>query len=407
MPKEDAIIVGLDVGTTKVCAIVGEIGDDGQIDIIGIGAHPSRGIKKGMVVNIESTVDAIRHAVEEAERMAGAKIDSVYTGIAGGHIKGFSSRGVIAIKNREVSRPDMARALETAGAVAVPADRRVLHMIPKEYIVDAQDGIRDPLGMSGVRLEADVHIITGAASAIENIEKSIRRAGLSMIDMVLQPLASSEAVLTPEERDLGVAMIDIGGGTTDLAFFIDGSIHHTAVLAVGGSHFTNDIAIGLRTPPADAEKIKIKYGGAQASQIRDGEMIDVPSVGGRPSRLMSRQTLAEVIQPRAEEIFTLIRQEIEQCGLADRLASGVVITGGTSALAGMIEVAEQTLGYPIRRGVPSGVGGLVDVVSGPMYATGVGLVLYAARRRDPLPSQSGSMLGRMKERMSGWMQDFF
>ena len=407
MPKEDAIIVGLDVGTTKVCAIVGEIGDDGQIDIIGIGAHPSRGIKKGMVVNIESTVDAIRHAVEEAERMAGAKIDSVYTGIAGGHIKGFSSRGVIAIKNREVSRPDMARALETAGAVAVPADRRVLHMIPKEYIVDAQDGIRDPLGMSGVRLEADVHIITGAASAIENIEKSIRRAGLSMIDMVLQPLASSEAVLTPEERDLGVAMIDIGGGTTDLAFFIDGSIHHTAVLAVGGSHFTNDIAIGLRTPPADAEKIKIKYGGAQASQIRDGEMIDVPSVGGRPSRLMSRQTLAEVIQPRAEEIFTLIRQEIEQCGLADRLASGVVITGGTSALAGMIEVAEQTLGYPIRRGVPSGVGGLIDVVSGPMYATGVGLVLYAARRRDPLPSQSGSMLGRMKERMSGWMQDFF
>ena len=407
MPKEDAIIVGLDVGTTKVCAIVGEIGDDGRIDIIGIGAHPSRGIKKGMVVNIESTVDAIRRAVEEAERMAGAKIDSVYTGIAGGHIKGFSSRGVIAIKNHEVSRPDMARALETAGAVAIPADRRMLHMIPKEYIVDTQDGIRDPLGMSGVRLEAEVHIITGATSAIENIEKSIRRAGLSMIDMVLQPLASSEAVLTPEERDIGVAMVDIGGGTTDLAFFADGSIHHTSVIAVGGNHFTNDIAIGLRTPPADAEKIKIKYGCAQAGHVRDGEMIDVPSVGGRPSRLMSRQTLAEVIQPRAEEIFTLVREEIEQCGLADRLASGVVITGGTSALAGMIEVAEQTLGYPIRRGIPSGLGGLIDVVSEPMYATGVGLVLYAARRSDLRPTPNGSMLDRMKHRMSEWISEIF
>jgi len=407
MPREDAIIVGLDVGTTKVCAIVGEIGDDGRIDVIGIGTHPSRGIKKGMVVNIESTVDAIRRAVEEAERMAGAKIDSVYTGIAGGHIKGFSSRGVIAIKNREVSRTDMTRALETAGAVAIPADRRVLHMIPKEYIVDTQDGIRDPLGISGVRLEAEVHIITGAASAIENIEKSIRRAGLSMIDMALQPLASSEAVLTPEERDLGVAMIDIGGGTTDLAFFVDGSIHHTAVIAIGGNHFTNDIAIGLRTPPADAEKIKIKYGCAQAGQVRDGEMIDVPSVGGRPSRLMSRQTLAEVIQPRAEEIFTFVRQEIEQCGLADRLTSGVVITGGTSALAGMIEVAEQTLGYPIRRGVPSGLGGLIDVVSEPMYATGVGLVLYAARRSGFRLSQNGSMLDRIKQRISAWMSEIF
>ncbi len=407
MPKEDEIIVGLDVGTTKVCAIVGEIGDGGRIDIIGIGAHPSRGIKKGMVVNIEQTVDAIRRAVEEAERMAGAKIDSVYTGIAGGHIKGSSSHGVIAIKNREVSRSDMARALETARAVAIPADRRLLHMIPKEYIVDAQDGIRDPLGMSGVRLEADVHIITGAASAIENIEKSIRRAGLSMIAMVLQPLASSEAVLTSEERDLGVAMIDIGGGTTDLAFFADGSIHHTAVVPVGGNHFTNDIAIGLRTPPADAEKIKIKYGCAQADQIRDSEMIDVPSVGGRPSRLISRQTLAAIIQPRAEEIFTRIREEIEQSGLSDRLASGVVITGGTSALAGIIEVAEQTLGYPIRRGVPSGLGGLIDVVSEPMYATGVGLVLHAVRHRNPLPRQRGSMFGRVKHRMSELMEWFF
>ncbi len=407
MAKDSHILVGLDVGTTKICAIVGEIGEGGQIDIIGIGSHPSRGMKKGIVVNIESTIESIKKAVEEAERMAGVSVKEVYTGISGGHVKGLNSRGVIAVKNHEVSRSDIARAVETARAVAIPMDRRTLHVIPQEFIVDAQDGIKDPLGISGVRLEADVHIITGSATAMENIEKSIQRAGLTVVRMVLQPLASSEAVLTPDERDLGVAMVDVGGGTTDIAVFVDGSIRHTAVIAVGGSHFTNDIAIGLRTPPADAEKLKLRYGCAQADRIKEGEMIEVPSVGGRPPRLLSRQALAEIIQPRAEEIFMMVGQEIERSGYGDRIASGLVVTGGTSVLTGMTDVAERTLGVPVRRGVPSGLGGLMDVVSGPMYATGVGILLHAARTQETSDDAKGTWPGRMKGRLAEWTRSFF
>jgi cell division protein FtsA len=407
MPRESQIIVGLDIGTTKVCVIVGEMRADGQTDIIGIGTHPSRGLKKGTVINIESTVDAIVKAVEEAKRMAGVEIDLVYTGISGGHIKGLNSRGVIAVKRTEVSQADVDRAIETATAVAIPSDQKIFHVIPQEFVVDSHDGIKEPLGMSGVRLEAEVHIITGAVSAMENIEKSIRRAGLTTARMILQPLASSEAVLTQDEKELGVAMIDIGGGTTDLALFTEGSIRHTAVIPVGGGNFTNDIAIGLRTPPAEAEKIKIKYGSAQADRVRDGETVEVPSVGGRSPRLISRQMLAEIIQPRAEEIFMLVGQEIERVGFDSRITSGAVITGGTSVLPGMEDAAERILGCPVRLGIPSGLGGLMDVVGSPIYATGVGLVLYAARHHAAQTGQSGSILHRTKNRLLGWTKEFF
>lgn len=410
MAKRENILVGLDVGTTKICAIVGEIVDDKRIDIIGIGTHPSKGLKKGMVVNIESTVESIKRAVEEAELMAGVQINSVYTGIAGGHIKGFNSRGVIAVKDHEVTRSDIARVIDAAKAVAIPLDREILHVLPQEFIVDSQDGIKDPLGMSGVRLEAEVHIITGAVTSAQNIVKSINRAGLQMVEIILQPLASSEAVLTSDEKELGVAVVDIGGGTTDIATFVEGSVRHTAVLGIGGNHLTNDIAIGLRTPPAEAEKIKIKYGCASSELVKDNETIEVPSVGGRPPRILSRQLLAEIIEPRAEEIFTLVAREIEKMGYEDRVASGVVITGGTSCLAGMVEVAERVLNLPVRRGVPSGVGGLIDIVNSPMYATGVGLILYAHRnqeKEDPSNRGRGQLFQRIKNQMKNWVKEFF
>ena len=410
MAKRENILVGLDVGTTKICAIVGEVTEDGSIDVIGIGTHPSRGLKKGMVVNIESTVDSIKRAVEEAELMAGIQINSVFTGIAGGHVKGFNSRGVIAVKDHEVTRADIQRVVDAARAVAIPLDREVLHVLPQEFIVDDQDGIKDPLGMSGVRLEAEVHIITGAVTSAQNIVKSVNRAGLEVMEIVLQPLASSEAVLTPEERELGVAMVDIGGGTTDLAIFIEGSIRHTAVLGVGGHHLTNDIAIGLRTPPADAEKIKIRYGSAMTSMVENDDTLEVPSVGGRPPRILSRQLLAEIIEPRAEEIFTLVAREIQKTGYEERVASGVVITGGTSCLHGMVEIAEKVTNLPVRRSGPSGVGGLIDVVSSPIYATGVGLVLYARKnqdRDDLIRMRRGGMFQKMGNRMKSWVKEFF
>jgi cell division protein FtsA len=410
MAKRENILVGLDVGTTKICAIVGEIVDEKRVDIIGIGTHPSKGLKKGMVVNIESTVESIKRAVEEAELMAGVQINSVYTGIAGGHIKGFNSRGVIAVKDHEVSRSDIQRVIDAAKAVAIPLDREILHVLPQEFIVDSQDGIKDPLGMSGVRLEAEVHIITGAVTSAQNIVKSINRAGLEMMEIILQPLASSEAVLTADEKELGVAVVDIGGGTTDIATWVEGSVRHTAVLGIGGNHFTNDIAIGLRTPPAEAEKIKIRYGCASSELVKDNETIEVPSVGGRPSRILSRQLLAEIIEPRAEEIFTLVAREIEKMGYEDRVASGVVITGGTSCLAGMVEVAERVLNLPVRRGTPSGVGGLIDIVNSPMYATGVGLILYAHRnqeKEDPSHRGGGHLFQRMKNQMKNWVKEFF
>ncbi|HLG21690.1 MAG TPA: cell division protein FtsA [Candidatus Manganitrophaceae bacterium] len=410
MAKRENILVGLDVGTTKICAIVGEIVDDKRIDIIGIGTHPSKGLKKGMVVNIESTVESIKRAVEEAELMAGVQINSVYTGIAGGHIKGLNSRGVIAVKDHEVSRSDIARVIDAAKAVAIPLDREILHVLPQEFIVDSQDGIKDPLGMSGVRLEAEVHIITGAVTSAQNIVKSVNRAGLEMVEIILQPLASSEAVLTADEKELGVAVVDIGGGTTDIATFVEGSVRHTAVLGIGGNHFTNDIAIGLRTPPAEAEKIKIRYGCASADLVKDNETIEVPSVGGRPPRILSRQILAEIIEPRAEEIFGLVGREIEKMGYEERVASGVVITGGSACLAGMVEVAERVLNLPVRRGAPAGVGGLLDIVNNPMYATGVGLILYAFRnqeKEDPAKMRRGPLFSRMKSQMKSWVKEFF
>jgi cell division protein FtsA len=362
------------------------------------------------VVNIESTVDSIRKAVEEAELMAGVEIQSVYTGIAGGHIKGVNSRGVIAIKNQEVTRADIDRVIEAAKAVAIPLDREVLHVIPQEFTIDDQNGIRDPLGMSGVRLEVQVHIITGAVTSAQNIVKSVNRAGLEVMDIILQPLASSEAVLTPDERELGVAVIDIGGGTTDLAIFVNGGVWHTSVLGIGGNHLTNDIAVGLRTPVGGAEKIKIKYGCAMTSMVKEDETIEVPSVGGRPPRIVSRQILAEIIEPRAEEIFSLAHREIMRAGYEEMIPSGVVITGGSSITEGMVEVAEKVMGLPVRRGIPQNVGGLADIVSSPIYATGVGLALYALREEKdetrPRKLGGGNLFEKVYLRMKGWFREF-
>ncbi|HXC61318.1 MAG TPA: cell division protein FtsA [Nitrospiria bacterium] len=410
MAKRENIVVGLDIGTTKICAVVGEINQNDQVDVIGIGTSPSRGLRKGVVVNIESTVESIKRAVEEAELMAGVQINSVYAGIAGGHIKGFNSRGVIAVKDREVNQSDVDRVIDAAKAVAIPLDREVLHVLPQEFIVDDQDGIRDPLGMSGVRLEAEVHIITGAVTSAQNIIKSVNRAGLEVADIILQPLAASCAVLTNDERELGVAMVDIGGGTTDIATFVEGSIWHTAVLGIGGNHLTNDIAIGLRTPTNEAEKIKIRYGCALSNLVREDETIEVPSVGGRPTRVLSRQLLAEIIEPRAEEIFSLVSREIKRTGYEEMVASGVVITGGSSILEGMPEVAEKVLDLPVRRGVPSHVGGLVDIVNNPMYSTAVGLILYALKEQGDQNLRrftERNLLNKVAHRMKSWVKEFF
>jgi cell division protein FtsA len=403
--------VGLDIGTTKICAIVAEVTEEGAINIIGVGSSLSRGLRKGVVVNIESTVESIKKAVEEAELMAAVQINSVYTGIAGSHISGENSRGVIALKKQEVTRSDVERAIETARTVAVlPHDRRVLHVLPREFMVDDQDGIREPLGMSGTRLEVDVHIITGAVTSAQNLIKSVNRAGLDVVDIILQPLASSEAVLSPEERELGVAMVDLGGGTTDLAIFVEGSIRHTAVLPIGGQHLSTDLAIGLRTPQAEAEKLKVRHGVALVEMVKEHEFVEVPSVGDRPPRSLARKMVAEIIQPRVEEMFDLMRREIIRAGYEGMLAAGVVITGGTSMLEGMPDAAERILDLPVRRGIPSGVGGLRDIVSNPMHATGVGLILNACRHAEALETvgaRGGKRFGRVFDRMRGWMLEFF
>ncbi len=408
--KRDNLIVGLDIGTTKICAIVGNATEDG-IDIVGIGSSPSRGLRKGVVINIDSTVASIRKAVEEAELMAGCEIKSVYAGIAGGHIKGFNSQGIIAIKNREVSPEDVKRVIEAAKAIAIPMDREVIHILPQEFIIDDQDGIREPLGMSGVRLEAKVHIVTGAVASAQNIIKSCNRAGLDVADIVLEQLASSEAVLSSDEKELGVALVDIGGGTTDIAIFVDGAIKHTSVLALGGNHLTNDIAVGLRTPMAEAEKIKQKYGCCLASLVGKDETIEVPSVGGRKPRVLSRQLLAEILEPRVEEIFTLVNREIVKSGFEDLIASGVVITGGTTILEGMPELAEQVFNLPVRRGLPQKIGGLVDVVNSPVYATGVGLVVYGSKNvgvhEFPTTQSDDNVFRRVSRRMREWFGEFF
>src|SRR5512138_3655943 len=407
--RKDNLIVGLDIGTTKICAIVGVVTEDG-IDIVGIGSSPSRGLRKGVVINIESTVASIRKAIDEAELLAGCEIKSVYAGIAGGHIKGINSQGVIAIKNREVSPDDVKRVIEAAKAVAIPMDREVIHILPQEFIIDDQDGIREPLGMSGVRLEAKVHIVTGAAASAQNIVKSCNRGGLDVSDIVLEQLASSEAVLSADEKELGVALIDIGGAT-DIAIFVDGAIKHTSVLSLGGNHLTNDIAVGLRTPMAEAEKIKQKYGCCLASMVGKDETIEVPSVGGRKPRVLSRQLLAEILEPRVEEIFTLVNREIVKSGYEDLIASGVVITGGSTILEGMPELAEQVFNLPVRRGLPQKIGGLVDVVNSPVYATGVGLVVYGSKNvgvhEFPTTQSDDNVFRRVSRRMKEWFGEFF
>jgi cell division protein FtsA len=414
MAKRDECIVGLDIGTTKVCAIVGAPSSDG-IDIIGIGTHPSRGLKKGMVVNIDETVASIRSAIEEAELMAGVEISTVYTGIAGGHIKGFNSTGVVAIKDGEVRPGDVSRVIEAAKAVSIPTDREVIHILPQEYVVDDQGGIKDPLGISGVRLEAKVHIVSASVASAQNIVKCANRTGLNVADIVLQQLASAEAVLSEEEKELGAALVDIGGGTTDIAVFHQGAIAHTAVIVVGGNHITQDIATGLRTPQAEAEAIKIKYGCALSSMVSKEETIEVPSVGDRKPRILSRQLLTEIIEPRVEEIFSLVHREIQKTGYEDLLASGLVITGGSTLLEGMSELAEDVTGLPVRRGLPQrGIGGLVDVVKSPMYATGVGLVLYGAMNEARLAGKGPlfrirdeNIYSKVKNRMRQWLRDFF
>ena len=406
--KRDSLIVGLDIGTTKICAIVGNLTDEG-LDIVGIGTSPSKGLRKGVVINIESTVEAIRKAIQEAELMAGCEIKTVFAGIAGGHIKGFNSQGVIAIKNREVNSEDVRRVIDAAKAIAIPMDREVIHILPQEFIIDDQDGIKEPLGMSGVRLEAKVHIVTGAVASAQNIIKSCNRAGVDVADIVLEQLASSEAVLSTDEKELGVALVDIGGGTTDIAIFVDGAIKHTAVLSLGGNHLTNDIAVGLRTPMGDAEKIKQNYGCCLTSMVGKDETIEVPSVGGREARVLSRQLLAEILEPRVEEIFSLVNREIVKSGFEDLIAGGVVITGGTSILPGMPELAEQIFNLPVRRGVPRDIGGLTDVVNSPIYATGVGLVKYGSRNLQTRNFSIGqeNMFDKIVRRMKEWFNEFF
>ena len=407
--NKDRLVVGLDVGTTKICAIVGNITSEGM-EIVGIGNCPSQGLRKGMVINIESTVAAIRQAIQEAELMAGCEIRSVFTGIAGGHIKSFNSQGVIAIKDREVTQEDLRRVIDAAKAVAIPMDREVLHILPQEFIVDDQDGITEPLGMRGVRLEARVHIVTGAVASAQNIIKCCNRAGVDVADIVLEQLASSESILTDEEKQLGVVLLDIGGGTTDIAILVDNSIRHTAVLSLGGNHLTNDIAVGLRTPLNEAERIKREYGCALGSMVNRDENIEVPSVGGRPARTLSRQVLTEILEPRVEEIFTLADQEIRRSGFGDLIVSGVVLTGGTCLLPGMAELGEQIFNLPVRVGSPRDLGGLTDVVNSPVFATGVGLVKYGGKNIERAKqgfSNTENVFSKIMLRMKDWFGDFF
>ena len=406
MQGQENIIVGLDVGTTKICAVVGELSGN-DINIIGIGTHPSIGLRKGVVVNIESTVGSIQKAIEEAELMAGCEISSVYAGIAGGHITGFNSHGIIAIKGPEVTQTDVERVIDAARAVAIPMDREVIHVLPQEFIVDEQTGIQNPVGMAGVRLEVKIHIVTGAVTSAHNIVKCANRSGLDVCDIVLESLASGEAVMTEEEKELGAALLDLGGGTSDLAIFTGKNIRHTFVLALGGNNITNDIAVGLRAPIGEAEKIKKKYGTCVSKNIGNEETIEVPGMGGREPKKLPRQILGEIIEPRMEEIFTLIDREIFRAGVENMITSGVVVTGGTALLDGITEVAESIFNLPTRLGRPQGIGGLVDVVNNPMYATGVGLVLYGARNQPEkkFRIRDTNIFNRIITRMKRWFKD--
>ena len=408
MQRREDIVVGLDIGTTKICAVVGEVSSDG-ISIIGIGTHPSIGLRKGVVVNIETTVESIKKAVEEAELMAGCEISSVYTGIAGGHITGFNSRGIVAIKGPEITPQDVERVIDAARAVAIPMDREVIHVLPQEYIVDDQPGIQNPIGMSAVRLEAKIHIVTGAVTSAHNIVKCANRAGLDVCDIVLESLASGEAVLSDEEKQLGTALLDLGGGTTDLAIFSGKNIKHTFVLALGGDNLTNDIAIGLRCPHPEAEKMKKRYGNCVAKNIQADETIEVPGVSGREARKLPRQILGEILEPRMEEIFSLVNREIYRAGMENMVPSGMVLTGGTALLEGVTEIAESVFSLPTRIGTPQGLRGLADVVNNPMYATGVGLVLYGARHQQKEKKKfrirDRHIFNRLMNRMKRWFKD--
>ncbi|GAB0058293.1 Cell division protein FtsA [Candidatus Magnetaquicoccaceae bacterium FCR-1] len=413
MPKQDQnLIVGLDIGTTKICCVVADVQPDGRLDIIGIGTHPSRGLRKGVVIDIDSTVESIRMAIEEAEMMAGVEINMVFAGIAGGHIKSGNSNGVVATREGEVTQSDIVRVLDAARAQSIPMDREILHVIPQEYILDGQDGIKEPLGMHGVRLEARVHIVTGAVASAQNIVKCVNRCGLDVGDIILEQLASSEAVLTADEKELGVCLLDIGGGTTDIAIFCEGHIKHTAVLAIGGDHLTNDIAVGLRTPTREAEQLKRKYGCALASLVSPDETIEVPSIGDRKARSLTRHILAEIIEPRVEELFTLVNREIARSGYEEHIAAGVVLTGGSSITEGMVDLAEEVFNKPVRRGMPQGVGGLTDVVSSPVYATAVGLVQFASRNEREMgrrmqPEPGGLPIKNVFQRMKDWFGGLF
>ncbi|MCB5196829.1 MULTISPECIES: cell division protein FtsA [Deefgea] len=403
------LIVGLDIGTSKVVAVVADVKEDGSLNVVGLGSAASKGLKRGVVVDIEKTVAAIQSALGEAELMADCKISEVYTGIAGSHIKSLNSHGMVAIKDKEVTPADIERVIETASAVNIPTDHQVLHILSQEYVIDGQEDVKEPLGMSGVRLEVRVHIVSGAVSAVQNITKCVRRCGLEIAEVVLQPLASSYAVLTEDEKDLGVCLVDIGGGTTDIAVFIGGSIRHTAVIPIAGDQITNDVAMALRTPTGEAENIKIQHGVALRHMTDPQTMIEVPGVGERGARQMSRHTLAEVIEPRVEELYSFVQAELRRVGLEDRLSSGIVITGGASLMPGMTDLAEEIFHMPVRLGLPRYVGGLAEVVKNPRYSTAVGLLLLARQQMQKAPGARGKEggMGDVFSRMKAWFQNNF
>jgi cell division protein FtsA len=406
---EHNLIVGLDIGTSKVAAIVGDLKEDGEIEVIGIGSQPSRGLKKGVVVNLEATVQSIQRAIEEAESMAGCRIHSVYAGIAGSHISSMNSHGIVAIKDKEVTQSDVDRVIDSARAVAIPADQKILHILPQEFVIDRQEGIKEPIGMSGIRLEARVHIVTGAVSAAQNIEKCIRRCGLEVDDVILEQLASAHAVLAEDEKELGVCLVDIGGGTTDIAVFTDGAIRHTAVIPIAGDQVTNDIAVALRTPAQYAEEIKIKYACALTQLAKLEETIEVPSIGDRPSRQISKLNLAEIVEPRYEELLLLVQAELRRSGFEDLIAAGIVLSGGSARVEGLVDLAEEIFHMPVRLGLPQFVTGLGDVIRNPAYSTGVGLLLFG---RQHGPHGERGQLGeggfrRMLSKMKSWFQGNF
>ena len=404
--SERNLIVGLDIGTSKVAAIVGELGSDGSIEIIGIGTTPSRGLKKGVVVNLESTVQSIQRAIEEAELMAGCQIKSVFAGIAGSHIKSLNSHGIVAIKDKEVTQYDIDRVIDSARAVAIPADQKILHILPQEFVIDLQDGIKEPIGMSGIRLEAKVHMVTGSVSASQNIVKCIRKCGLEVEDIVLEQLASCNSVLTEDEKELGVCLIDMGGGTTDIAIFVEGAIKHTAVIPIAGDQVTNDIAVALRTPTVNAEEIKRKYACALTQLASIDGVIEVPSIGDRAPRKISMQNLAEIIEPRYEELMLLVQAEIRRSGNEESIAAGIVLTGGSSKVRGLIELAEEIFHMPVRMGGPENVAGLSEVIKNPVYSTGVGLLLYGKEHQNIVRSDNAEQ-DSWFAKMKNWFQGNF